>query len=261
MTAVRSIVVCADDAGWDPASDEVIAGLTAAGRVSAVSVLVDGPNADAWRDADLGPHGSLGLHLHLNWSAASGSRGLGRLLLDSHLHRLPASSVTQRLGEQLERFEALFGHPPDFVDGHQHVHALPGVRGPLLTLLESRYDRADRPHVRVPLSRRWRGPKATALGWLGGRRLAAELRARGWAANDDFAGAYDMARGGDYRRRMVGWLATLHDRGLVMVHPGAPGAFEHAEARTAEAAYLVGPDWPADLRTMGVTLRAFGPGR
>lgn len=258
MTPVRDLAVCADDAGWDAANDAVIAGLAAAGRISAVSVLVEGPNAAAWRDADLGANGSLGLHLQLTWSSDRGSHGLGRLIAEAYAGRLQRSTVTRRLDDQLRRFETLFGRPPDFVDGHQHVHALPGVREPLLTLLHARYADGDRPAVRVPLARRWRGPKAAALNVLGGVRLAAELRRREWPANADFAGAYDMARAGGFRRRMLAWLASLHDRGLIMVHPGAAEKVEHAAARADEAAYLAGPDWPADLRASGARLRPFG---
>lgn len=257
MSSMREFVVCADDAGWDEATDEVIAALVRAARVSAISVLVDGPTAADWRGTDLGADGSLGVHLHLTWSPELGSHGLGTILAAAHTGRLSQSWVTQRLAAQLRCFEALFDRPPDFVDGHQHVHALPGVREPLLALLDERYGHEGRPAVRVPLARRWRGSKAAALGWLGARRLDATLRDRGWPRNDDFAGAYDMARGGRYRERMVAWLASLGDGGLIMVHPGAVGNVEHAAARTREAAYLAGPAWPSDLRAAGARLRPF----
>ncbi len=257
MTVVRDLVVCADDAGWDAPSDEAIMALASAGRVSAVSVLVHGPNAAAWRGVELVDNASLGAHLELTWSATEGSNGLGRLIAQAYARRLPRAAVKRRLEDQLKRFEALFGRPPDFVDGHQHVHALPGVREPLLALLDERYAPADRPAVRVPLARRWRGTKAALIGALGAGELDAELRRRAWPGNDDFAGAYDMGRAGDFRPRMRAWLATLRDHGLIMVHPGVAGAVEHGAARAEEAAYLSGPDWPDDLAAAAARLRPF----
>ncbi len=39
--------------------------------------------------------------------------------------------------------------PPDFIDGHQHVHVLPGVRGAILSAISARYGDA-KPWVRNP---------------------------------------------------------------------------------------------------------------
>jgi predicted glycoside hydrolase/deacetylase ChbG (UPF0249 family) len=66
----------------------------------------------------------LGLHLTL-----TGQRSLPRLALAACLGRLDAGAVAIALRDQLDAFLAAFGRPPDFIDGHQHVHLLPVVRG------------------------------------------------------------------------------------------------------------------------------------
>ena len=79
---MRNVVLCADDAGWSAANDHAIARHAAAGEISAVSVLVDGPVAHQWRDFDAPGRGcSLGLHLNMTWEPGSDSAGLGLSLI------------------------------------------------------------------------------------------------------------------------------------------------------------------------------------
>lgn len=252
----RRVVLCSDDAGWDAANDAVILSLARAGRISAVSVLVDGPAAAAWAQCEPGAVASLGLHLNFTWSPGQPSQGLGRLLADAHLGRLRAAEVDARIHAQLQRFESLYGRPPDFVDGHQHVQMLPTLRVRLMAALRARYGAAT-PALRIPVARHWRGGKAALLNVLGARALGRDARRAGWPANRDFAGAYDFGTGRSYRERMQDWLADIDDLGLVMAHPGCDGPLEHAAARAREAAYFAGADWPADLASAGCRLVPF----
>ncbi len=257
---MRQLVVCSDDAGWDEDNDEVIASLARAQRISAVSVLVDGPHAPAWAQ-DAAPPAScaLGLHLNLTWEPGQPSRGLAQLIGRCHARLLSPAWAEARIAAQLLRFEALYGRPPDFVDGHQHVHMLPVIRARLLAQLSQRYGPQGRPAVRAPLSRHWRGSKAWLLNRLGAATLAAGLQAGGWPCNRDFAGVYDFSTGPGYRSRIQGWLASIDDAGLLMTHPGSLGSLEHAAARAAEASYLASAQWLDDLQAVGVQLVPFRP--
>ncbi len=86
-----------------------------------------------------------------------------------------------------------FGRAPDFVDGHQHVHILPGVRLWLFDALESRglkgniwlRDSGDR--LSAVLARRIEVKKALAVNWLA-RGFAALAKSRGFQINQGFAG-------------------------------------------------------------------------
>ena len=254
---MRDIIVCADDAGWDEANDEVISRHAHAGEISAVSVLVNGPTAPDWAEAGLGPSCAMGLHFSLTWAPESGSKGLGPLILAAFSGRISASWVEAQARAQLLRFESIYSRPPDFIDGHQHVQILPGIREPLLKLLEQRYGAGERPAMRVPRSHVRRGWKASVLNWLGARRLESELRARSWPANRDFAGAYDMSDDRQYRQQMQAWLKTISSGGLIMTHPGSSTLTEHGAARSAESAYLASSCWRQDMCGAEVRLIPF----
>lgn len=246
MSKPRKIVVCADDAGWDEASDECLTGHAQRQEISAISLLVNGQNAGSWAEEPQGDTCSLGLHLAFTWSPQNGSHGLPRLLLDSYLKRLSQHTIDQAIDQQLKRFETLTGGPPAFVDGHQHVHALPLIRDQLLHALEKRYTAEDRPSVRATASQCWRGSKAWVLNRLGGRALARSLNQKNWRCNRDFAGVYSLSHRADFRQLMQGWLRSIHEHGLIMVHPGSSDNPEHGLMRAAESQYLASQAWGND---------------
>ena len=255
---MRNVVLCADDAGWSAANDHAIARHAAAGEISAVSVLVDGPVAHQWRDFDApGRSCSLGLHLNMTWEPGSDSAGLGRLLAAAFLRRLSRSDLVERIGRQLQRFDELIGRPPEFVDGHQHVHMLSGLRQALIEALSKRYGATQRPVLRVPYSHSWRGTKALALNLLGARAFGRHLTELDWPRNTDFAGAYDFSDSADYQGHMRQWLAHIRDGGLIMAHPGADPHLEHGRARAAESAYFSSPAWLEDREAAGIRLIPF----
>ena len=254
---LRRIILCADDAGWSEATDRVIADHAMAGQISAVSVLVRGPNAPYWKDTKLPDTCSLGLHLSLTWSPEYGSRDLGGLIVRAFARRLPSSWVRAEVDDQIDRFAALFGRLPDFVDGHQHVHILPGIREALFDVLGSHYPASARPAIRSPLSHRWRGIKAAGINRLGAKSFDRQLKGGGWATNLDFAGVYDLSTTYPYRERMRSWLATIQSGGLIMVHPGCADLPEHGPARAAEAAYLASTEWARDREEESIQLFPF----
>ncbi len=51
---------------------------------------------------------------------------------------------------QIDAFEQATGRRPDFIDGHQHVHGLPGVRKALIAVLAARYAKGTQPWLRDP---------------------------------------------------------------------------------------------------------------
>jgi chitin disaccharide deacetylase len=108
-------VISADDYGYAPAYDAGLVEAASAGAVDAVSVMVLREGCDP---APLLATGvEIGLHLELpdelveaEW-AGPAERGL----------------AVEKLADQLARFEALFGRPAAYLDGHHHRHAAPGL--------------------------------------------------------------------------------------------------------------------------------------
>jgi predicted glycoside hydrolase/deacetylase ChbG (UPF0249 family) len=260
---VKRLAVCADDYGLNPAVDRGILALAAQGRITATSALVTAPR---WTDAGAALNGAgiqVGLHFNLTEGeplSASLRRewprfpSLGRVLALAWRGRLPAHALADEFHAQMQRFVAVAGHAPHFIDGHQHVHALPGVRLLALGAAHS---------LGLPLRNTGRvmGPgfafKRRVIEACGGRALAAEMRARGIPHAPALVGAYDFGPRADYRALLRAWLWSAPDGALLFCHPalGEPDPGDAiGAARQREMAYLASPEFTADLTEFRVTL-------
>lgn len=277
----RPIVLCADDFGLAPGVSDAIAELIAAGRLSATSCM---SNCGDWqrgaailRETVASHPADVGLHLtltdHVPLSLARGLTHGGRLpalsrLLPRALARgLPAAAVRDELRAQLDAFEDLWSAPPDYIDGHQHVHLLPTVREAVVDELRRRYP-GGRVWVRdcvEPAARCvQRGvsvPKALFISQLG-RGLQRLGREAGLPMNEGFSGLHEFAAGRPFRERMQAFLSVLGTRPLVHVHPGRVDAALLAcdsltSPREAELTYLAGDEFAADLAAADLRLARF----
>lgn len=247
MSAPRPLLACADDLGADADNDAVILALLQDRRLSGASVLVDGPNAAVAARAP--GDRLLGLHLNLTQSfgQAFAVRSVAAWIVTAWSGRIgrdPAlrAALGAEIDRQLARFSALAGRVPDYVDGHEHVHGLPGVAA----LLAERLAAAGTPvPVRSVRAQRWRGAKAELISRLCGRTATATL-------NDDFIGVYPLDASAPYSQRVRAWLASAQGRPLLMCHPGtARGAMPHGAARAAEFAFFSSELWPETCRAAG----------
>ncbi len=266
---MAELLVCADDFGFAPRIDRAIAELTGRGRIGAFSCLTNLPR---WPEAGaaakpLRARALAGLHLNLS-EGAPASRSLAahwpalpslrRLILAAHLHQLPLAALADEIDAQWRAFEQAVGVAPDFIDGHQHVHHLPGIRELVVA-------RAAAAAIPVRGTGRVVGPgdafKRRLIEHTGGRALARLARRRGVASNAVLLGAYGFED--DYRERMRGWLGAVPPRGaLLFCHPGAPSAAGEADAlpdpiapaRQREFAYLASDAFAHDLAEAGITL-------
>lgn len=274
--SLQPVIVCADDYGLAPGVSEVIASLIAAGRLSATSCM---SACAAWRShagllretvtrhpADVGLHLTLtGQHSLLPLSRLAPHGRLpppGRLLALALARRLHADEIRGEVRAQLDAFEDVWGAPPDYVDGHQHVHLFPGVRECLVAELLRRYG-AGRVYLRncvEPLehclARRVAWFKAAFIGQLG-QGLAQLAGRHGLALNHGFSGFYDFSPRHSYRRLMQGFLAHRGPLHMVHVHPGKVDADlvaldELTVQRELEFAYLAGDAFAEDLHAAGV---------
>ena len=264
----RTLALCADDFGIAPGISAGIARLARAERLTAVSCITNSPH---WAEAapllrDLPDSVDVGLHLNFTEGQPLSARlarrwptlpALPQLIAQAHLRLLPHSQMRNEVHAQLAAFNRVFGRPPRYVDGHQHVHHLPGLRDIILDMIEH-----VQPLPAVRNTGRLLGPGFALKRWLiehtGGRALAAELRRRVIAHNPALLGAYDFADP-DYGALMRGWLAVLPaEGGLLFCHPGeastggAPDAI--AAARVRELAYLGSAAFDADLAAADVKL-------
>jgi predicted glycoside hydrolase/deacetylase ChbG (UPF0249 family) len=246
------VLACADDMGVDAASDAVQLQLLADRRLCGASVLVDGAHAaEALRAAAAlrsGVGARIGLHLNLTepFGQPFAVRPLGRWLLAAHggalaRERALKQALTAEVRRQLERFGELAGCAPDYLDGHQHVHGLPGVAAPLLAALDGA-GLAALP-LRDVRPRRFRGLKAAVIARLCGALPQAAVR-----IGDDFVGVYGFDSATPYETRAKRWIESIEDGSCTvwMCHPGAADAhgLPYARARAGEAAFFASPRWP-----------------
>jgi hypothetical protein len=235
------IILCADDYAMSAGVSRGIAELAAARRLSAISALVTAARWPEDAEALLAKRGhlSIGLHLNLTLGPPLGPMprlapfgafpSLGQLAGRALLGLLDIAEVRGEVERQLDRFEQGLGFPPDHLDGHQHVHALPGVRRALIEAVAARYPRRP-PLIRVPssLGHALAGPgraraKAAAVALLG-LGLAGALRKAGLPANDTFAGFSRFNVAEPYERELRAAMRAPGQRHIVMCHPGHPDA-------------------------------------
>ena len=249
--------------------------LARAGRISATSAMTVAPDWSREAPAliEVADRISVGLHLTLSEFgplgpmprfAPDGRFPLLRLTARSALlGRLPRTEIAAEIARQLDAFEAAFGRPPDFVDGHQHAHTLPGVRGPLLSVLAAR-GLAGRVWLRDPFDTP--GPILVRGGPVKKALVVAALslgfgrqaRRAGFSTNRGFAGFSSFRPGDDLRAIFPRFLAAPGPAHLIMCHPGHVEPGERldgvAETRRQELAYLASDDFAALLDERGVKL-------
>ncbi len=253
MSEARYVCICADDFGMSEGINEAVFELVERSKISAVGCMVRrefwqaGARTLAQVDAR---HVDLGLHLDLNFPETFGKpeSPLWRLILAAYIGFLPARRIRDEIKLQLDRFEDTMSRPPAFIDGHCHVHQLPGVREALMAELNSRY-RAEPPWLRstapahahsVPRS------KADVIHAIGGKALLRKARRHHLPVSRRLLGVYDFDSPVDYGAALAQWLRISQTGDVLMCHPSAGDspAAPHGAARRREFLALRNTAWP-----------------
>lgn len=270
----RLLAVCVDDFGLHDGVNQAVFDLLALRRISAVSCLVDGPGwasgATRLREAVGAPDQAVAdVGLHLNFTetldvqaqSACPSLPLGALIKSCYLRRLDVSRLVTEIERQWDRFEAVWGRAPDFIDGHQHAHQLPQIRDALLQVLRRRFPSTrpgHRPWVRQCRAPGWQAVlagisvsdtvKALVIATLGASVIGRGAAAMGLRRSERLLGVYPFdADAPAYLQRWQAWLKLVRPRGdLLMCHPSVvmsvapPWPDVIAESRRMEHAVLTG---------------------
>ena len=244
-----SLILCADDYALHPTVDEAVVQLTLAGRLSATSCMTTSPR---WTEAAprLQPlRGRLSVGLHFNLTESHGgvaaAQPLGSIIRQAYTGAWTTEAMRAMWVQQLDAFEAALGTAPDFIDGHQHVHQLPGFCDAMLHVLQQRYQPHEMPWVRstAPIGTLWRSPKAAIIALLGGWQTTRRLRKEGVLINQGFGGVYgfDAATPASYGAQMAQWLPQVQAGSLLMCHPATQAVVGDAigQQRPVEFSYLM----------------------
>lgn len=223
MSRPKWIIVCADDFAFNESVDEGVLRLIAAGRLSAVSCMTDSP---LWRAAgarlrDAAASVALGVHFNLIEPFGHGERPLAEWIARSLVGAIDSASVRGHLERQIEQFAGVIGRLPDFIDGHQHVHAFPVLRA---VVRDVAVGLEPQRALRIRAVDRFFGRTDAPLKRWVIRRLALAGRPAGDPSlrmNTAFAGDYSLAAEADFAGLMADWVAAAPSGSLIMCHPAA----------------------------------------
>ncbi|HEX3653165.1 MAG TPA: ChbG/HpnK family deacetylase [Rhizomicrobium sp.] len=255
--APRKIVLCADDYGLAPGVSRGIRELLAKGRLSATGCMSVYPNFK-----EEGPllrpfleHADVGLHFTL-----TADKPLRSVLLAGWLRRIDPRKVRAELQRQIDIFVSAIGATPAYIDGHQHVHLLPGVREAVIETAGKlgAYVRSTHEPITRAMLRRAAPLDSAYLSWAAGplTRLAQN---GGVHTNTGFRGVRSFHEQTPFRdlfRRMIEGAA---DGSIVMCHPGHVDDVLRSRdpihrQREEEFSYLASGDFPHDLAAAGLQL-------
>jgi predicted glycoside hydrolase/deacetylase ChbG (UPF0249 family) len=235
------LILSADDFGLDAGIDAAVLDLALRGRLTATSCLTLSPR---WHDAarSLTPdvRHRIDVGLHLDFTEFEAAMSWSTLVMASCARRLRAADVARRIAVQLDAFEAATGTPPDYVDGHRHVHQLPQIRTALLEELTRRYARS-RPWIRLSRPGPGSGFKGSVIDALGGLGLQREAEQAGFRCTARLLGVYGFnLSASSYGLEVKSWLAQARRFDALMVHVArdAPDTDPIGIARIAEYAAL-----------------------
>ena len=270
------IGVCADDYGLTPGVGRGIRELLAAGRISATSVMA---GSEYWPEeapairpfaasADIGLHITLTDQVPLGVLPIFAHDGqfppLAKVLRAGLSRQLPLAEIEAEIERQLATFVKHFGAPPAHIDGHHHIHQLPGIREIVVRMAArlrpaGTYVRCCAEPASVILKRGVTPGKALLISILG-KGLARQLRLAGLPSNSGFSGAYGYGTETRPLPEIFGrFLRGAGPGHLVMCHPGYSDAVladkdTLTAAREAELAFLGGETWPRLLAEAGLVI-------
>jgi predicted glycoside hydrolase/deacetylase ChbG (UPF0249 family) len=273
---MRALIVNADDYGF---TDEVNRGITEAhakGIVTSASMMVRQPG---WRDAvryATSNYGDLDVGLHFNVSVGTPCTKAKSLTNARTGAFLPVPVLVARALARRVRAEEVFaeclaqaadlqdnGLAVSHIDGHQHLHLLPGIWEGVVaaaTALGNVPVRFPREHEQLRPIRgaRWQRDAVDAAATWAMRRQAP------LNAPHHFAGSSQYGDG-RYAVRLRSLLAVLPEGTTELItHPGyrsreLPGDDPYNEQREVELQVLLSDEFRAALEQEHIALRSFRP--
>ena len=260
------LIICADDYAISPETSTVILSLLEQGTLNATSCLVEG---GAWTKTaaalkqlhDEKQNIAVGLHLNLteSFSEYVSSRTIGPLPMLAAKSVLPsrrqfARAVLRSFSAQWNAFVEQFGARPDFIDGHRHVHLLPGARSALFRLI---HDVSFRGWVRQCCTSSSRKIAKRRLLDPLSRSFCRTAASLGVPVNPGFGGLRQFHPGEKIADIWRMDLSSMASGGVLMVHPGAAGGLGSldtvARCRAQETDALAAGAVQAISRSLGLS--------
>ena len=262
---MKSITLCSDDFGENDAICQGILELVKNSRLQAVTVFSEAPGWQTQGPALLEYSQQIDIGIHLNLTQDFNQQaplfGLGELLIKSHLRLIDKSSIKDSFRRQIDAFIKLSGRLPNFLDGHQHVHAFPVISTVLCEIIAEYWPLNKNLYVRDSSKVDMRADGLltkklilrAACSWLGPQLENLKVPSPKY-----FAGIYDFNPSAKMAHLFDQWLSLSHDGSLFMCHPAAHGSADTlGPARANEFDYLNSSAFINACERYGVTLDTY----
>lgn len=237
LSPPRAFILCADDYAMTAGVSRGILALAQQKCIDATSCMTNRPHWVQWSEhlKPLRPELAIGVHLNFTLGAPLSSMRvlcenaqlppLSRLLLHAGMAKLPYDQIRAEIAAQLDAFVSAMQTPPDFIDGHQHVHVLPTIRKALLDECFSRSwqgrvwlrDPSDR--IMAILKRKIAAPKALFIKLLA-LRFASQAQEKGFHTNIGFSGFRSFDEKANFAEEFQAFQISMGKRHVIMCHPG-----------------------------------------
>lgn len=279
MNDTPAITLCADDYGLAPGVSAAIRALIAEGRLQATGCMTGSRH---WPEAaallkPLDGKADIGVHLTLTDQTPLGSMPdlapdgrfppLASLLKRSLIRSLDKAEIAAELERQIDAFETHFGRPPDFLDGHHHVHQMPVIGEAVLDVWRRRGGRGWIRSCVEPLpailARGIAPVRALIISTLG-MGFRRRLRRLGVPHNTSFRGVYDFSGRVAFAELFRRFTDAPGAGALMMVHPGIVDAELRAldsltDQRVVEYAFLASNEFVLSLAARKLTVKRLLP--
>jgi chitin disaccharide deacetylase len=124
-------LVIADDFGFNRSSDQVMLDLCSLKKIDGVSVFpkyISQDQIDSLLVLRKNRNIKIGLHFNLTLGDDKNSlKSIKQLLIQSLFGSIDKELIAREFDLQLKVFKDKFNCYPDFIDGHEHVHAFPVI--------------------------------------------------------------------------------------------------------------------------------------
>ncbi len=228
---MKKIILCADDYSQNPAINQGILTLAKKKRLSAISCMTNSPtwaeDAKALKELN---HCDLGVHLNFTHGVPLSDElkaryqhfptSMATIVMTVISGSLNHDNIYAEMLCQLEAFERATGHPPHFIDGHQHIHHFPIFRTALIKAYLARYIE-HKPYIRVSgnqLLEKHFTLKKSIIYLTGANSLRKKIQQHHIPHNQYFTGVYNFKP--NYAEHFKQFSQDIPQGSLIMCHPG-----------------------------------------
>jgi chitin disaccharide deacetylase len=178
----------------------------------------------------------------------------------AYLGQVNAEQVAEELERQLAMFIRVMGIAPDYIDGHQHVHLLPGIRQAVTDAARriGAYVRSTHEPIDASMALRPSFVESAFLSWTA-RPLERLILGRNLISNRGFRGVRGFRERAAYHALFRRMIAGARTGSIIMCHPGSADGVLAARdlvttAREEELRYFASVKFLQDISMEGLTL-------